>query len=166
LYNPFLRFWKKWYPRFQELAIYVNSLFKKSNNGGALSTKAGTRLAEGLPISIHGLEVSKVAKVLQDHGYQCSVLEGLKGGSGENHIFDFVGRREGERVAIMGFDSPNLVEMVKLRVKTLDSNPTFTVVVLQSKDPNLRELAREYGYLIVDNDDSVYEELEAVMKAL
>lgn len=123
-----------------------------------------------MPISVHGVEVSKVAHLLTGHGYECSVLGNLKGGSGENHIFDFVGRKNGVRLAIMGFDSSedDEIGMVKLRVKTLDSNPNFTIVLIQSKDSKLREMGEEFGYAIIDDSGAgtVYEKLEVILKSL
>ena len=133
----------------------------------------GTRLAQKpLPVSIHGLEVSRIASILNAHGYKASVLVGLKGGSGENHLFDFVGRKDGERLAIMGLDSKDYesaaIEMVKLRVKTMDSNPTYTIVVFQTKDPRIHAFAEEYGYMIIENDNlgTVYEKLSDVLRSL
>ena len=108
-----------------------------------------------LPEVVHGLIVSKIMKILAECGYECSVMADLNGGSGEGHQFDFLGRKAGERLTITGFEMNDLIadelEMVKLRVKTLDSNPTSTMVVFQSKYPGkLNSYAEEYGLYNID----------------
>jgi hypothetical protein len=135
--------------------------------------KPSSRLAEKrLPVSVHGLEISSVARVLRKNGYSCSVAIGLLGGSGEIHLFDFVARKDGERIAITGFDFQDdetaSVEMVKLRVKTLDASPAETIIVLKSDSTKLREFASDYGFIVVDatSDGSVYEKLDATLKSL
>ena len=107
-----------------------------------IDSRIGAKLAENgvsLPSVIHGLTASNVVKVLSECGCECSVMGCLKGGSGENHQFDFLGRKVGERLVITGFESNDAsseeLDMVNLRVKTLDSNPNTTMVVLQSKSP-------------------------------
>lgn len=129
------------------------------------------RLAQKpFPITIHGIEVSRVSSILRENGYHCSVLACLKGGSGEDHLFDFVGRRDGERLAMMGFDRSDYdtssIDMVKLRVKTLDSNPTMTIVFVQPGEKSLRRFAEEYGYFVLENDDSLHENLDSLLKSI
>ena len=72
----------------------------------------------------------------------------------------------------MGFEmidmSADELEMVKLRVKTLDSNPTTTILVFQSKNTGkLRLIAEEFDYAIIDHDDSrtIYDKLKDVLTA-
>lgn len=98
-------------------------------------------------------------------------MVGLLGGSGENHLFDFVGRKDGERIAVAGFDFQDddtaSIEMVKLRVKTLDSNPTETIVVFKTNSLTLHEFAKDYGFIIVDDpsDGTAYEKLDRILKS-
>ena len=140
-----------------------------------MNSQTGVKLAEkevSLPEVVHGLIVSKIMKILAECGYECSVMADLNGGSGEGHQFDFLGRKAGERLTITGFEMNDMIadelEMVKLRVKTLDSNPTSTMVVFQSKYPGkTRLIAEEYGYTIIDYDASVtvYDKIKEVLIA-
>jgi hypothetical protein len=84
----------------------------------------------------------------------------LQGRSGKHHQFDFVGRKPGERLIIAGFEAKNgesnAIELVKLRVKTLDTNPTTSLVIFQSRPSQKdRSIAEECGYEIIAHDESL-----------
>ena len=141
LYIQFLRSWKKSVTRLSEPVRLVNNRILRCAGSLTMNSRTGAKLAENevsLPATIHGLTVSEVVNALSECGYECSVMGDLIGGSGESHRFDFLGRKDGERLVIMGFEiiamRADELEMVKLRAKTLDSNPTTTVVVFQSKN--------------------------------
>ncbi len=126
----------------------------------------------GLFDSAHGLDVPKITALFELTGYECAVKGKLRGASGEAHEFDFVAKRSGERLVIQGFELYDTysdeLEMIKLRVKTLDACPDTCVVIFHMTCPeSMRKMVKEFNYVLIEptNSKTAYQLLEEFLRA-
>lgn len=129
-------------------------MFVKKVQKSSEDSRDGDVQIESLSL-IHGIEVTRVIQIANSCGCFCSFKAKIRGGSGKEHEFDFVGRKGRIKFVISCFELKSIrddeIEMIRLRVKTLDSSPMTCIVLLLSKLPdNLRKMASDYHYLIVE----------------
>ncbi|MGI0091478.1 MAG: hypothetical protein ACREBS_07200 [Nitrososphaerales archaeon] len=137
-----------------------------------VSTLAGVR-QESRPAELHGIDTSIVQGIMETFGYGCSIQGSLRGMTGHLHEYDYVCRKDGERLIIEGYapkdaDSAE-IDIVKLRLKTFDSCPDVVIVILQNTPPQvLREIAERYGYFLIQptKEKSAYSQLEDLLRMM
>lgn len=111
--------------------------------------------------------------ILDEFAYSTSINGTLRGASGCIHQFDFVCRKNGRRLVISALEvgecESEMIEMVKLRLKTCDSAPDTVLVIIQAlASSNLRSLCNCYGYLLIEKilEETVYDQLAEVLRLL
>lgn len=123
-----------------------------------------------LPSDISGLDVAKITNIFEKLGYSVSTNGTLRGLSGTQNRFDYVCKKEGRRLAISALSNTGkdseIVEIVRLRLMTLDSMPDRMIVIIKElASPEIRGLCNHYGYLLVEElpENDVYSQLELLI---
>ena len=123
---------------------------------------------------IHGLNVARISELFEGFGYVCKSEAKVRGISGNLHDFDFIctKRDTGEKLflesmlQVKGSDGQMEIEFVKLRLKTYDCSPDVCLVIVNSPNKQVREMANLYRLTLIDHgsDGSPYDQIESLLR--
>lgn len=126
-----------------------------------------------LPGDIPNLDVGRIRAIIEKSGYSLNGNGTLIGVSGSLHRFHFVCRKDGKRIAISVLASDDkdcdIVEMVKLRLKTCDTTPDMTIILkMNLASPEVRKLCNYYDYMLIEETpaNGMYAQLEQTLSLM